>query len=99
MVEEISTVELLVRYGDGERNFAGIKLVDEQRYHTDYDLVDLRDFDLRGINLRGADLSEVNLTGANLSGADLAGVCLQSSLLIGVYHCLLIADQKPGMVA
>jgi uncharacterized protein YjbI with pentapeptide repeats len=78
---DLSIVDLLVRYQDGERDFPGIKIVDNPRFHADWGLVDLKGFDLRGINLRGADLRDVNLSGTNLSGSDLAGICLQNSLL------------------
>jgi uncharacterized protein YjbI with pentapeptide repeats len=55
---KMTAQELLDRYADGDRDFAGIDL------HG----VDLSNAVLRGINLDRADLSEVNFTGADLSG-------------------------------
>lgn len=72
---EISVEELVIRYGQGERNFAGANLI------VDGPIVDLQGFDLQGINLRGAVLSYANLTGANLTGADLTGAVISSATL------------------
>ncbi|AFZ27756.1 putative low-complexity protein [Cylindrospermum stagnale PCC 7417] len=87
MVWEITAEELLERYADGERNFAGIKLAHYGLYgfrRSKYGRqLDLDGVVLRDINLRGAYLHEVYLIGADLTGADLGGICLQSCDLTG----------------
>lgn len=62
--------ELIVRYDAGDRNFAGVELIQDQPY------IDLAELDLRGINLRGAMLRSADFTGANLTGADMTGAFL-----------------------
>ncbi|MFC2030021.1 pentapeptide repeat-containing protein [Chloroflexota bacterium] len=59
--------DLLRRYGKGERDFAGVSLVDSP--------------DLVGIDLRNADLSSSDLTGSCLAKAKLDGSCLRSANL------------------
>lgn len=86
MVWEITAEELLERYADGERNFAGIKLANyglygfrRSKYGTGS--LDLDSVVLRDINLRGAYLNQVYLIGADLIGADLGGIFLESCYL------------------
>ena len=85
MVWEITADELLERYADGERNFAGIKLADYGLYgfrRSKYGRkLDLDGVVLRDINLRGADLRNVYLIGADLTGADLGGIFLRECYL------------------
>ena len=76
MVWEISPEELLIRYQDGERNFAGIKLT----YSEFYTEIDLKGIVLRDINLRGAYFEEVSMVGVDLSGADLGGVFMKQCI-------------------
>ncbi|MEH2000882.1 pentapeptide repeat-containing protein [Nostoc sp.] len=86
MVWEITAEELLERYADGERNFAGIKLAHYGLYgfrRSKHSGLDLDGVVLRDINLRGADLLNVYLIGADLTGADLGGICLESCYLVG----------------
>ncbi|MEH2044853.1 pentapeptide repeat-containing protein [Nostoc sp.] len=86
MVWEITAEELLERYADGERNFAGIKLAHYGLYgfrRSKHSGLDLDGVVLRDINLRGADLRNVYLIGADLTGADLGGICLESCYLVG----------------
>jgi uncharacterized protein YjbI with pentapeptide repeats len=86
MVWEITADELLERYADGERNFAGIKLVHYGLYgfrRSKHSGLDLDGVVLRDINLRGADLRNVYLIGADLTGSDLGGICLESCCLGG----------------
>jgi uncharacterized protein YjbI with pentapeptide repeats len=66
--------ELLVKYAGGERNFAGINLIE----------ANLSGVNLSGVNLSGANLSVSNLSGANLSGANLTGAKLNVARLSGV---------------
>ena len=81
MVWEITAEELLVRYGDGERNFAGIELIDSGVPSRHSPWIDLVGIVLRDINLRGAYLREADLTRADLTGADLSGVFLDGCTL------------------
>ncbi|MEH1940572.1 pentapeptide repeat-containing protein [Nostoc sp.] len=86
MVWEITAEELLERYADGERNFAGIKLAHYGLYgfrRSKHSGLDLDGVVLRDINLRGADLRSVYLIGADLTGADLGGIFLESCCLEG----------------
>jgi len=87
MVWEITADELLERYADGERNFAGIKLAHYGLYGFRRSKhgrkLDLDGVVLRDINLRGADLRNVYLIGADLTGADLGGIFLESCCLTG----------------
>ena len=80
MVWEITPEELLERYADGKRNFAGIDLI---KYHrpSPYSSkqpygqpIELENVVLRDINLRGAYFHKVYLLGADLTGADLGGI-------------------------
>ncbi len=80
MVWEITAKELLTRYADGERNFAGIELIQSEGVPQDC-MVDLEGAILRDINLRGAYLRQADLTEADLTGADLFGVSLESAWL------------------
>jgi uncharacterized protein YjbI with pentapeptide repeats len=81
MVWKISPEELIVRYSDGERNFAGIELIDSDTPSRDYPGIDLFGVVLRDINLRGAYFNEVILIEADLTGADLGGIFLKSCSL------------------
>ncbi|MEH2213471.1 pentapeptide repeat-containing protein [Nostoc sp.] len=87
MVWEITAEELLERYADGERNFAGIKLAHYGLYgfrRSKYGRkLDLDGVVLRDINLRGAYLHEVYLERADLTGADLGGIFLRECSLVG----------------
>ncbi len=80
MVWEITASELLARYADGERNFAGIELIQSEGVPQDC-MIDLEGAILRDINLRGAYLRQADLTEADLTGADLFGVSLESAWL------------------
>ena len=60
MVWEITAEELLERYADGERNFAGIELIQSDGVPPDSS-IDLEGAVLRNINLRGAYLRRVVL--------------------------------------
>jgi uncharacterized protein YjbI with pentapeptide repeats len=80
--QKISPKELLSRYQAGERNFAGIRLLEP---NDDPEA------------LCGADLSEIILSGAYLPGVKLREVNLSGSLMIGVYlpdADLTLADLK-----
>lgn len=65
--------EILKKYADGERNFAGLNLCE----------VNLSRVNLSGANLSNASLSIANLSGANLSGASLANAKLNVTRLSG----------------
>jgi len=80
MLWEITAEELLARYADGERNFAGIELIQSEGVPLDSS-IDLEGAILRDINLRGAYLRQANLCRADLTGADLFGVSLESAWL------------------
>lgn len=80
MVWKITAEELLARYADGERNFAGIELIQSAEEPED-NMFDLRGAILRDINLRGAYLRQADLTGADLTRADLFGVSLEMAWL------------------
>ncbi len=86
MAWEITPEELLERYADGERNFAGIELVysgwpsSSSKYSSPG--IDLDGVVLRDINLRGAYFPKVYLTGADLTGADLGGIFLNGCNLV-----------------
>jgi uncharacterized protein YjbI with pentapeptide repeats len=80
MVWKITPSELLARYADGERNFAGIELIQSEGVPQDC-MIDLEGAILRDINLRGAYLRQADLTEADLTGADLFGVSLESAWL------------------
>jgi uncharacterized protein YjbI with pentapeptide repeats len=80
MVWEITAEELLARYADGERNFAGIELIQSAEEPQD-NMIDLRGAILPNINLRGAYLRQADLTQADLTGADLFGVSLELAWL------------------
>ncbi|MEH2297275.1 pentapeptide repeat-containing protein [Nostoc sp.] len=85
MVWEITAEELLERYADGERNFAGIKLAHYGLYgfrRSKHSGLDLDGVVLRDINLRGAYLHDVYLIGADLTGSDLGGIFLDSCTLV-----------------
>jgi Pentapeptide repeats (8 copies) len=75
-VWEILVEELIVRYGAGERNFAGVNIIENRGPWAD-----LANLDLRGINLRGSNLDETDLTGSDLTGADLTGAIINGSKL------------------
>ncbi|MBN3894263.1 MAG: pentapeptide repeat-containing protein [Nostoc sp. NOS(2021)] len=77
---EITAEELLARYADGERNFAGIELIQSEGVPQEAS-IDLEGAILRDINLRGADLCRADLCRADLTGADLFGVSLESAWL------------------
>ena len=80
MVWEITAEELLERYADGERNFAGIELIQSDGVPLDSS-IDLEGAVLRDINLRGAYLRQADLRRSDLTGADLFGVSLESAWL------------------
>lgn len=80
MAWKITAEELLARYADGERNFAGIELIQSEGVPQDC-MIDLEGAILRDINLRGAYLRQAYLRGADLTGADLFGVSLESAWL------------------
>ncbi len=83
MVWKITGDELLERYAAGERNFAGIELVEYGFRPSKYrgEGSDLDGVVLRDINLRGAYLHEVYLEGADLTGSDLVGIFLRECSL------------------
>jgi Pentapeptide repeats (8 copies) len=83
MVWKISPEELLVRYDNGERDFAGIDLISCSETPWYYHGIELKGIVLRDINLRGAVLKEVDLTGVDLRGADLGGVFMEQCILSG----------------
>ena len=80
MVWKISAEELLVRYKAGERNFAGIELIQSAEEPQD-NMIDLQGAILPDINLRGAYLRQADLTGADLTRADLFGASLELAWL------------------
>lgn len=86
MVWKITPEELLERYADGERNFAGIELVysgwpsSSSKYSSPG--IDLDGVFLRDINLRGAYFPQVYLTGVDLTGADLGGIFMRGCNLV-----------------
>ncbi|MBA2747499.1 MAG: pentapeptide repeat-containing protein [Tatlockia sp.] len=80
MVWKITAEELLVRYKAGERNFAGIELIQSEGVPLDSS-IDLEGAILRDINLRGAYLRQADLTEADLTGADLFGAFLELARL------------------
>jgi len=73
----ITAEELIVRYDEGERNFAGITLAHLGRDQKG----ELQGISLQGINLRGADLLDAPLSGVDFSGADLTGAILREANL------------------
>lgn len=83
MVWKIAPEELLVRYSDGERNFAGIDLISCSETPWHYYGIELKGIVLRDIDLRGAVLKEVDLTGVDLRGADLGGIFMDQCILSG----------------
>lgn len=87
-VEDMETIEFLVLYAAGERDFhnidlssaslacadlKGANLIRANLRHANLRWADLRQTDLSWADLRGADLSWANLAGANLSYANLKG--------------------------
>lgn len=81
MVWQITDYELLERYADGERNFAGIELIYSGYRRSKHRGIDLDGVVLRDINLRGAYLNEVMMIGADLTGADLGGIFMRGCCL------------------
>ena len=82
MIWYITPEELLEQYANGERNFAGIELVEyvsSPKYRGG--IINLDGVVLRDINLRGAYFHEVYLIGADLTGADLGGIFLSNCVL------------------
>ena len=77
MAWKITAEELLARYTDGERNFAGVTITSISNRLCPY----LEGVNLQDINLRGADLSDWNLREINLTGAKLFGACLENVCL------------------
>ncbi|MEH2231311.1 MAG: pentapeptide repeat-containing protein [Nostoc sp.] len=77
---EITAEEWLARYANGERNFAGIELIQSEGVPLDSS-IDLEGAILRDINLRGAYLRQADLCRADLTGADLFGVSLEGAWL------------------
>jgi uncharacterized protein YjbI with pentapeptide repeats len=75
----ITVEELLARYQNGERNFAGISLASPTGITQM-----LTDADLTGINLSGADLTGLRLERVNLSEAILTRSNFLDSVLIDV---------------
>ena len=86
---KVSAVDLLRRYGQGERHFrdtdlqavdlsgavlSGIDFVD-----ANLAAVNFRGADLQGADLRYTNLKQADLTGANLRGADLQGASMQGA--------------------
>ncbi|MEA5618902.1 pentapeptide repeat-containing protein [Cronbergia sp. UHCC 0137] len=80
---KITGDELLERYASGERNFAGVELVEYGSRPSKYSGPgsDLDGVVLRDINLQGAVFQQVYLIGADLTGADLGGIFMLSSCL------------------
>ncbi|MEH2171113.1 MAG: pentapeptide repeat-containing protein [Nostoc sp.] len=87
MAWEITAEELLARYADGERNFAGIELIQSEGVPLDSS-INLEGAILRDINLRGAYLRQADLCRADLTGADLFGVSLEGAWL----KCAIVRD-------
>jgi uncharacterized protein YjbI with pentapeptide repeats len=82
MIWYITPEELLERYASGERNFAGIELVEyvsSPKYRGG--IINLDGMVLRDINLRGAYFNQVYLMGADLTGADMGGIFLTDCAL------------------
>lgn len=75
MACQFTAEELLALYADGERDFAGIELIQSEGVPHGAS-IDLEGAILREINLRGADL-----TRADLTRADLFGACLEDARL------------------
>lgn len=69
--------ELLKRYSNRERNFAGVHF----KEHSGR--INFKGADLRGINLSGSFLYMADLSGTNLSNAELIGTFLVLSSLKG----------------
>jgi uncharacterized protein YjbI with pentapeptide repeats len=84
---KIAPEELLVRYDNGERNFAGIDLISCSETPFYYYEIELKGIILRDINLRGAVFREVNLQGVDLSGADLGGIFMEECILSEATIC------------
>ena len=80
MVWKITPDELLVRYADGERNFAGIELIQSAEEPKD-NMIDLQGAILPDINLRGAYLRQADLTGADLFGVSLELAWLKRAIV------------------
>jgi uncharacterized protein YjbI with pentapeptide repeats len=80
MVWKITAEELLVRYENGERNFAGVELIQSEGVPLDSS-IDLEGAILRDINLRGAYLRQADLTGADLFGAFLELAWLKRAIV------------------
>ena len=87
MVWKITAEELLARYADGKRNFAGVELIQSAEEPED-NMIDLQGAILPDINLRGAYLRQADLTGADLTGADLFGAFLELARL----KCAIVRD-------
>jgi len=82
MVWQITDYELLERYANGERNFAGIDLISSgYRPSKHGNSIDLDGVVLRDINLRGAYLNEVMMIGADFTRADLGGIFMRGCCL------------------
>jgi hypothetical protein len=106
MVWEITPEELLERYADRERNFAGIDLI---KYHRPSPYspkqpyrqpIELKNVVLRDINLRGANFEEICLTGVDLTGADLGGIFMRDCRLVkGIIRDLICVRLTCGLVA
>ncbi|MEL6246633.1 MAG: pentapeptide repeat-containing protein [Cyanobacteria bacterium J06626_23] len=87
----ITQPDLVSRYLNGERDFAGIDLTDTalggaNLKGADFSYADLTGLDLSKASLRGVDLSyarlsKVNLTAADLRGAILIGTDLRDAIL------------------
>jgi uncharacterized protein YjbI with pentapeptide repeats len=75
--------ELLQRYQQGQRNFAGSKLTGESLCDADIHGINLAGADLNGANLRHVDMAEANLHNAQLQFADLTTACLRGADLTG----------------
>ena len=70
MACQFTAEELLALYADGERDFAGIELIQSEGVPNE-----------ASIDLEGAILREINLRGADLTRADLFGACLEDAWL------------------
>lgn len=83
MAWEITPEELLVRYDDGERNFAGIKLIYSYGAPAHYAGIDLKGIVLRDINLRGAYFEQAILAQTKFQGADITArsICSRWNLI------------------
>lgn len=73
--------DVLKRYADGDRAFAGINLNEANLSGVDLSHADLSGADLSVANLSGANLSETNLHRAKLNVAKLSGANLTSANL------------------